>query len=84
MKTHRADVYQAISAERYYQIGITGDDASNMSVGEEILLAEEYLAKARALWTADFEQPEIDALHNIRKVAAILVRCMEHHGAPVR
>ena len=85
----RKEVYKRIDEERDYQDSFVDDmveasDGMSMSVGEEILLIEEYAAKARTEWTNDFDQPEVSALHMLRKIAGICVRCMENHGAPKR
>ena len=49
------------------------------TVGEELLLMKVYLDKAIAKYTNNFG--DAPALHGIRKVAALAVRCMENHGA---
>lgn len=75
----RLTVYKAIDGERKYQDSLNG---RALLVGEEILLIEEYAMRARKEWAVDFsDNPEIVAMHFIRKVAAIAVRAMEHHGA---
>ncbi len=85
----RQNVYDAIDTERTYQDGKWPgwrDDVAGIplqSVGAEILLAEEYLARARAAWTHE-RAPEISTLHILRKAAGILVRCLERHGCPQR
>ena len=91
----RAEVYTAIDTERAYQDRVwehnnpanplpAGDGvARSLSIGEDILLMEEYLAKARLQWTIE-KRPEVGALDIIRKIAGIAVRCMETHGAPHR
>ncbi len=78
---NRKDVYKLIDGERNYQDGLGGKP---LCVGEEILLAAEYLERARKEWTEDFNSPEMGALAMLRKVAGIAVRAMENHGAPVR
>lgn len=49
------------------------------SVGAELTLMKVYLDKAMAEYARDFG--DASALHGIRKVAALAVRCMENHGA---
>ncbi len=49
------------------------------TVGEELLLMKRYLDKAIAKYADNFG--DAPALHGIRKVAALAVRCMENHGA---
>ncbi len=84
----RAEVYEAIDTEREYQLsfwpGIDGDSDNPHSIGEDILLLGEYVDRARAEWTKVADSPDMAALHMIRKVAGIAVRCMEHNGAPKR
>lgn len=77
----RTEVYCAIDGERTYQDGI---NKYILTIGEEIALALRYTDKALDEWTKDFSPVESEALAMLRKVAAICVRCMEHHGAPVR
>lgn len=83
----RTEVYAAIDGERDHQDKVWGDgpaaDPRPLSIGEDILLMEEYLVRARLEWTK-VGRPEIEALHMIRKIAGIAVRCMENHGAPTR
>lgn len=74
------EVYSAINTERDYQDSLNG---RTLEIGEEILLLEEYIVRARVQWTGNFASEE-STLHMIRKVAGIAVRCMEHHGAPRR
>lgn len=87
MTTPRSEVYAAIDGERDYQDKVWAEssyvDPRPLSIGEDLLLMEEYLAKARLAWTIE-RRPEIDALNNIRKIAGIATRSMENHGAPKR
>ena len=78
----REKVFGVIIGERYYQ------DAQQKggrfekvihTVGEELLLMKVYLDKAVFGYTDTFG--DAVALHGIRKVAALAVRCMENHGA---
>jgi hypothetical protein len=85
----RADVYEAIDEERAYQKRMWDDaqhaagDDRPLSIGEEILLAQEYLDRARHAWSIA-KRPELKALDRIRKAAAILVHAMEYHGIVYR
>ncbi len=79
----RAAVYTQISAERAYQ----NDDVNEeiMSVGDELTLLRAYLREAEDKYKECFgDAHEEPAMHSIRKLAAICVRAMEHHGAPER
>ena len=84
----RSVVYQAIDSERDYQDRLWPQDGSTgfpnpLTIGEQILLAEAYIAQARLVWAKE-KKPEMLALNIIRKVAGICVNCMEQHGAPFR
>lgn len=82
----RCEVYSAVDSERDYQDRVWPDQrvhGQQLSIGDSILLIEEYAAKARAAWSKE-GYPEVTALDNLRKVAGIAVRAMETHGAPRR
>lgn len=86
--TARTEVYTAIDSERAYQDDLWRDPAHRehtnpLSIGEFLLLIEEYTMKARKDWSEE-SKPEFNALHGIRKIAGIAVNCMEQHGAPQR
>lgn len=77
--SRRVDVYAVLDGEREYQESL---NARTLEVGEEIALLAAYAQKALNVWAANFDDPaELAALCEIRKIAAIAVRCMEHHGA---
>lgn len=82
----RDTVYDAIDSERDYQDARKGNarrhDDRPMSVGEFIACMETYLTKARDAWARAGGVSR--SLHEIRKVAALAVHCMEQHGAPMR
>jgi hypothetical protein len=83
MKSRQA-VYAAIDTERQYQNSLSParTDGEQRTVGDYLTMLRHYLTRAEAAWT---ENPgNIHALHEIRKVSAIGVRCMEEHGAPYR
>lgn len=88
MRVPRKEVYKAIDTERDYQdlIWRLADDPSfvnELTIGEFVLLVEEYAAKARNVWTNQ-PKPELETLEFMRKIAGITVNCMEQHGAPKR
>jgi hypothetical protein len=85
MQTPRTEVYAAIDGERSYQESFTVANSYDgvLSIGEELLLIHSYLDDAVTAWRHEAE-PEMAALHIVRKLAGISVRCMENHGAPVR
>ena len=77
-------VTRAIDEERSYQAELNPND-DKMSIEAELLLLEEYIGKARAVWTTTFgDDGETPTRHMIRKIAVIAVRCMENHGAARR
>lgn len=83
--TTREDVYATLDGERTFQNSrFPRGNLSDFSIGEELLLIEEYVRKARAYWTKEAAGEELDTLNSVRKIAAIAVRCLEKHGAPRR
>jgi len=79
---NRVDVYQLIDNERAYQDTKSLGTNSNFTVGEELVLLKSYLDLAFNAWTHN--AGDVKALEEVRKVAAIAVRCMEHHPTPNR
>ncbi len=75
---------RAIVSELAYQSRCADawDNANKPSVGEELLLIEEYLAKTRTAFTHNHGNDA--ALDSLRKVTAMCIRCLNNHGAPVR
>ncbi len=78
----RSEVYAAIDEERDYQEK-AWPKGNDQSLGEFILMLEDYVAQARKQWRETAE-PEVDAHHTVRKIGAIAIQCMEKHGAPRR
>jgi hypothetical protein len=88
-KIGREDVYIAIDTERAYQDSLGADRCAfeqgrmrNHSVGDHLVMLNEYVRRALEAWVNN--PGDEQALHVIRKVAGIAVRCMERHGAPMR
>lgn len=73
----RFEAFLVLDGERKYQDGLS---ARSLTIGEEILLLQEYAIRAREEWTGLPGDTE-EALNMIRKVGGIALRCMEHHGA---
>jgi hypothetical protein len=68
-------VFDILKEEREYQDSLwTGKH----SVGEEILLMEQYMHDARESWVKN--KGDTAALDIIRKVTAMGIRCMENNG----
>lgn len=91
INTPRDFAYMAIDTERDYQDKVWRENAGLepnapvRTVAEELLMLEEYVAKARAAWTIAPRATEVAVTTDIlRKCAAICVRAMENHGAPPR
>jgi len=87
----REDVYTAIDTERNYQDKFVLPERryyQTHTLGEFILMLGQYADQARAKWTShkDGDSPDEfpPSLHEVRKLAALAVRCMEQHGAPCR
>jgi hypothetical protein len=80
----REEIYKAIDDERYYQdqLGADRTDSSEHTVGDYLTMLGSYLRKAQNEWTDNAGTTM--SLCQIRKIAAIAVRCMEEHGAPTR
>jgi len=80
----RSRVYELIDGERDYQKRVwPRGEARTFTVGNEVLLLEEYLTRARSTWSREV-LPEQMTLAVVRKIAAIAVRCLEHHDADPR
>ena len=82
----RQDVYERINEERNFQESLAKTifrhNAADKSVPAEIMMMQVYLNKAIHSFTNNYgDQP---ALHQIRKVVALGVRCLENHGCPKR
>jgi hypothetical protein len=83
-KRRRTDVehaYTAIDSEIAYQTkhGATWDHGGRPSVEAELLLVQRYARLALDAWAVNHGNTE--ALHEVRKLAAICTRCMAHHSA---
>ena len=84
----RESVFRSLDGERDYQNQEWDDvdrpgNPNPLTIGEFVLLAQEYLDLARKEWVME-RKPESKTLCHLRKVGAILVNCMEQHGAPRR
>lgn len=87
--THRGEVYNAINSERDYQDSFYLPERgyyNTHTLGEFVLMLNQYAAQAMEKWThhSDGIDGFPESLHEVRKLAAIAVRCMEQHGAPLR
>jgi len=77
------EVFEAIKEEREYQDKLWGQAMSKgrHDIPSWILYMEDYLQEAREV-VSRYATPECDedALHAIRKIAAMCVACMEQNG----
>lgn len=85
----RVAAYAAIDSERDYQEALRA--ASHNAGGPPpevaafLLYMDEYLSRAKRIAAADWSSDAgLKTLHQIRKVAALAVACMEVHGAPLQ
>lgn len=79
----RANVYDAIGTERYYQEQKWGSiEEHPQSVGGYLTLMRVHLTNAEAAWVGS--DNDNDALKCLRKVLALGVACGEQHGLPKR
>lgn len=82
----RKEVYEKINKERDYQESLTKKkfrhNKADRSVPAEIVMMQTYMNHAIHEFT-DYGGDE-HALHQIRKVVALGIRCLEHHGCPQR
>lgn len=76
----RNKVFEKLSDERTYQ------DARwpghKHEVGSYLTLMATYLRKAQDAWSRN--DGDVLALHEVRKLTALGVACMEEHGVPTR
>lgn len=87
--TTRKDVFDAIDSERDYQDAKKGNAArgmvsDNRELGSLILFMDTYVRKAKDAFSGPHPDGFHNALHEVRKVAALAVLAMELHGAPKR
>lgn len=85
----RSEVYAAIDSERDFQDKFVIPERGyypTHTLGEFVLMLNQYAAQAMQKWThhKDSALGDEESLHEVRKVAALAVRCMEQHGAPKR
>jgi len=85
----REDVYAAIDTEVEYAESFVAPERkyySTHTLGEFILMLNQYAAQAQQKWThhSDVADGFPESLHEVRKIAALAVRCMVQHGAPKR
>ncbi len=78
----RDAVYDVVDGERDYQDGEWSAAERSLTPGEYLILFEEYVAKARAVWVK--EHGDVALINNFRKLAGIAVRAMEQHGSIAR
>jgi hypothetical protein len=86
--TPRSEVYRAIDREREYQDAQKGNAVSDLprsySTAEWLNVIATYVRKAQDAWSGPHPAGREQALHEVRKIAALAVICMEQNGAPPR
>jgi hypothetical protein len=82
----RAEVYSVIDGERAYQAKWdTCESKGRHTVTEWLVYMQDYLSEAINMVSREAEPAcHEKALHNIRKITAMGVACMEQNGAPPR
>jgi hypothetical protein len=83
----RSTVFATIEGERAYQEKMneeSGDKNKILPIESELLLIDNYLQQAKNAYTQTRGDSQETPIREVRKIAAICVRCMEHHGAPPR
>lgn len=79
----RSEVYAVVDGERDYQNREWGTiEQRPKQVGSWLTLMRHCLAKAESNWATS--RGDESALHEIRKLVAVGVACMEQHGAVKR
>lgn len=86
--TTRAEAYKAVDSERDFQDNFVLPERryyQTHTLGEHILMIGQYADQARQKWTHHSDKEEVPpSLEEVRKIAALCIRCMEQHGAPLR
>lgn len=83
----REEVYRAIDSERAYQdlLREAGRfEEEVLSVAGEIACIKTYLDQAFVAYANNPGETPQECLHTLRKIGAMCVRALEHHGAPFR
>jgi hypothetical protein len=87
-KATRESVYRAVDTERAYQDRLPPDRTEldpndrKRTVGESLTMLRHYMRMAEHDWTVTAGDEK--ALHQVRKIVAICVRCMEEQGYVAR
>lgn len=88
MPATREQVYAALDSEREYQERKWGPDQSTAggehTVEDFIVYIDVYLHYAKMATNLPVAKRHPELMNIMRKIAALGVRCMELHGAPVR
>lgn len=82
----REEVYKAIDSERDYQDAQRPDRFTEpvLPISGELLCIQEYLNRTNITYVTSAGETPLECLNGLRKIAAMCVRAMEHHGAPKR
>jgi len=74
------EILASLEAERQYALAIYG--SRPRPVSEHLLLIEQYLKDAKTAWSR--YSGDNRALHELRKVGAMVFQCLSEHGCPDR
>lgn len=79
----RTEIFKILEEERDFQDKMrpSTHHEGNASIPAHLLLIQEYLHRAISSWTNYRGMAEVEALDELRKVAALAIRCMEQNGA---
>jgi hypothetical protein len=82
---NRQDVYARIDEEREYQDEVWGvDQDERKTLGDWTVFLDRQVERLKDQVYESSPEDDLNALHTMRKIAAIAVACMEHNGCPPR
>lgn len=77
----RQEVYTAIDSERDYQDNLSRNTIKEQTPLEQLTLIRRIIRDAEDCW---YDNPGQIPMDYMRKIAAVAVRSMEEHEAPLR
>jgi hypothetical protein len=80
----RDEVYAVVNSERDYQEKLREVRSTNghRTMGDYLVLLNHYIVEANQSYVKN--RGPVMSIHEVRKIAAIAVKCMEEFGAPKR
>lgn len=79
--TERADAFAAIDSERAYQDSLERNTEKVQAPLEHLTIIKRIVRDMEDAW---YDLPGKADMNYMRKIAAVAVRAMEQHGAPLR